>query len=227
MRAPRPKQYLPLLGRAVILHTLERLCSYAPVQGVLVGLAPGDTYWSELNCHFPRLLGTFEGGGTRALTVLNGLRVLARHANPEDWILVHDAARPCLRHSDIDKLIHTVGRHKGGGVLGLPIADTLKRADDSDHIVETVARTDLWRALTPQMFRLGPLTHAIEQALKAGVTITDEAAAMEYVGVRPRLVIGHADNIKITLPSDLALAELYLKRQAGESLPNEKTEKRS
>jgi 2-C-methyl-D-erythritol 4-phosphate cytidylyltransferase len=221
MRAARPKQYLPLLGRAVILHTLERLCNYAPVQGVLVGLAPGDIYWSALNCHFPRLMGTFDGGSTRASTVLNGLRALARHADPADWVLVHDAARPCLRHSDLDNLIREVGRHDDGGVLGLPIADTLKRADEADHIVETVARAGMWRALTPQMFRLGRLTHAIEHALKEGIAVTDEAVAMEYAGARPRLVAGHEDNIKITLPGDLALAELYLQRQAGEDVANE------
>ncbi|HLQ27118.1 MAG TPA: 2-C-methyl-D-erythritol 4-phosphate cytidylyltransferase [Acidiferrobacterales bacterium] len=222
MRAACPKQYLPVRGRAVILHTLERLCSHARLQGVVVGLAPGDTYWSALNCRFPRLLGTFEGGGSRALTVLNGLRVLARHAKPEDWVLVHDAARPCLRHSDIDNLIRAIGQHDEGAVLGVPITDTLKRADEAGHILETVARTDLWRALTPQIFRLGSLARAIERALKEGITVTDEASAMEYVGIRPRLVAGHPDNIKITLPDDLALAELYLRRQAGEGLPNEK-----
>ncbi len=224
MRAARPKQYLPLLGRAVILHTLERLCSYARIQGVLVGIAPGDRYWSQLPCRFPRLLGTFMGGETRAATVLNGLRALAQYAQPQDWVLVHDAARPCVRHSDIDKLIETVAAHDDGGLLGVPVTDTLKRADAADKVIETVARAGFWRALTPQLFRLGPLTQAIERALKAGVAITDEASAMEHSGRRPRLVAGHPDNIKITLPDDLALAEVYLQRQMSENPTSEKAE---
>jgi len=160
------------------------------------------------------LLGS--GGAERAQTVLNGLRALETYAAPDDWVLVHDAARPCVRHTDIDSLLAAVAGHADGGLLALPLSDTVKRADHNGCIEETVPRTGLWRALTPQVFRLAALRDALESAMRAGVEITDEASAMEYSGARPRLVHGHADNIKITLPEDLALAELFLREQERE-----------
>ncbi len=217
MRADRPKQYLPLLGRPILLHTLERLGSYPPLRGVLVGIAPDDVYWPTLPGPIPKLLGTCPGGATRADTVLNGLRALAGHATPDDWVLVHDAARPCVRHADINTLLAAIAGHANGGLLAVPVGDTVKRADHNGCVEETVSRAGLWRALTPQVFRLGALTLALENAQRAGVEITDEAAAMEYSGARPRLVRGHADNIKITVPEDLALAELYLREQERET----------
>ncbi len=217
MRADRPKQYLPLFGRPILLRTLERLGSYPPLRGMLVGIASDDVHWPTLPGLIPKLLGTCPGGATRADTVLNGLRALAGHAMPDDWVLVHDAARPCVRHADIDTLLAAIAGHADGGLLAVPVGDTVKRADHNGCVEETVSRAGLWRALTPQVFRLGALTLALENARRAGIEITDEAAAMEYGGARPRLVRGHADNIKITVPEDLALAELYLREQERET----------
>lgn len=215
--ADRPKQYVALRGQPILLHTLDRLASYPRLRGILIGIAADDAYWPTLNVSTPKLIGTYVGGEQRAKTVLNGLQALARHAGPNDWVLVHDAARPCLRHSDIDRLLAAVDGHADGGLLALPLSDTLKRADHNGSVSETVIRTGLWRALTPQAFPIAALRTALDAALRAGIEITDEASAMEYTGARPRLVPGHADNIKITLPGDLALAELYLREQENES----------
>jgi 2-C-methyl-D-erythritol 4-phosphate cytidylyltransferase len=217
MRAARPKQYLPLLGRAILQHTLERLGHYPHLRGLLVGIAADDAYWPTLTTDIPNLLTTYIGGAERAQTVLNGLRALETYAAPDDWVLVHDAARPCIRHADIDALMAAVAGHADGGLLALPLSDTVKRADHNGCAEETVPRAGLWRALTPQVFRLDALSAALESALQAGVEITDEASAMEYSGARPRLVHGHADNIKITVPEDLAQAELFLREQERET----------
>lgn len=216
MQAALPKQYLPLLGRPVILHTLQRLCAYPRLRGVIVGIARDDAYWEKMRpATFPTLMGTAEGGATRAETVLKALRVLAKTAREDDWVMVHDVVRPCIRHSDLDKLIEAVSAGAEGALLALPVTDTVKRAAPDGHVVETVPRENLWRALTPQMFRLGALCAALERAMAEGAEVTDESAAMERVGARPRVVEGEADNIKITLPADLVLAELYLKQQGA------------
>lgn len=216
MGADRPKQYLPLFGRPILQFTLERLGSYAPLRGIFVGLSPDDKFWSTLPPHLPKVLGTFPGGHERAHTVLNGLKTLLAHAASHDWVMVHDAARPCVRHGDIDRLLSAVDRHPDGGLLGLPLADTVKRVDPMGHVVETVPRVGLWRALTPQLFPVARLRRALEAAVQQGATITDEAAAIELDGGHPRMVAGHADNIKITLPADIELAEMILKQQARE-----------
>ena len=220
MQAPLPKQYLPLLGRPVILHTLERLCTYPRVRGVMVGISDQDRHWQALIpmlANLPKFLGKYPGGETRAHTVLNGLKALIKHAKSEDWVLVHDAVRPCVRHADIDKLIAAVSNDQEGGFLAFPVSDTVKRADNEGRVVETVRREGLWRAATPQMFRIGALVSALESALKQGSEITDEASAIEAAGGHPRVVACHADNIKITLSEDLALAEMYLKQQQGKA----------
>ena len=217
MQSSVPKQYLLLSGRPVILHTIERLCAHPRIRGVLVGVSDQDNHWQRLAPelgHLPRFLGSSPGGETRAHTVLNGLGKLANHAKLEDWVLVHDAVRPCVRHDDIDKLISAVDEGDGG-LLALPVSDTVKRVDGAGRIIETVNRQGLWRAATPQMFRIGKLKQALEKALSDGIEITDEASAIEAAGGHPRVVACHADNIKITLPDDLALAELYLKQQQG------------
>ena len=213
MRADRPKQYLSLLGRPILAHTLERLGSYPRLRGLLVGLSAEDVYWPTLSLSIPKLLGTYVGGTERAQTVLNGLRRLNDHASADDWVLVHDAARPCVRHADIDTLLAAVAGHADGALLALPVSDTLKRADRQGGAEETVPRQGLWRALTPQVFPLGALQAALEKALSDGVEITDESSAMEYAGARPRLVRGRPDNIKITTPEDLSLAEIFLRAQ--------------
>ncbi len=214
-----PKQYLLLRGRPIILHTLERLCHYPRLSGVMVGISSGDRHWRMHETEterLPKFLGTYPGGATRAHTVLNGLKVLTAHAHETDWVLVHDAVRPCVRLADIDALVNVIETHGDGGLLALPVADTVKRANEAGCVRETVSREGLWRALTPQMFRIGVLRNALERALARGDAITDEAAAIEMAGGHPRLVAGHPDNIKITLPGDLALAELFLKQQEKE-----------
>lgn len=213
MQVGRPKQYLDLRGRPVIVHTLERLASFPALRGIVVGLASDDRHWPKLKSIPAKLLSTYAGGPERAVTVLHGLRALAAYADPHDWVLVHDAVRPCLRSGDIAKLVDTVGEYPDGGLLGLPVTDTVKRADSDGRVIDTVARERLWRALTPQMFRVAALQQALERALRDNVAITDEATAVEYCGGRPLLVGGQADNIKITYAGDLALAEFYMHRQ--------------
>ncbi|MHB8453195.1 MAG: 2-C-methyl-D-erythritol 4-phosphate cytidylyltransferase [Acidiferrobacterales bacterium] len=216
MGADRPKQYLPLLGLPVLQLTLERLGAFAPLQGILVGIASDDPYWPALPKSTPKLLGSFAGGPERAQTVLNGLKVISQHAPDSDWVLVHDGVRPCVRHSDMHALVSVMTTEPDGGLLGLPLADTVKQADKTAHIVATVPRTGLWRALTPQLFQIGVLRDALERALADRIAVSDEASAVEHAGRRPRMIAGQADNIKITLPEDLAMAELYLRRQAAE-----------
>ncbi len=218
MQGARPKQYLPLRGRPLILHTLERIGSHPWIEGLLVGLAPHDPFWSALASEvsrLPKILGTYEGGAERADTVLNGLKALTGRAQAGDWVLVHDAARPCVRRQDIDALIAGAFGRADGALLAVPISDTVKRVDEAGNVVETAAREKLWRAVTPQLFPLGRLKAALEQARKEGARITDEAAAIERAGGHPRVVAGHPDNIKITLPEDLALAEFLLAQQEG------------
>jgi len=214
MGGDRPKQYLPLAGRTVIEHTLSRLGGHPGVNGVVVALAPDDPYWTGVAPMLKVPLYTVDGGEERCHSVLNALRRLREVASPEDWVLVHDAARPCLRSDDIDRLIEQAGSHRIGGLLGVPVSDTVKRADSEGEVMETVDRTGLWRALTPQMFRIEVLYEALLAALERGLVVTDEASAIEAAGFRPLMVAGHADNIKITHPADLALAELFLKQQS-------------
>ena len=212
-----PKQYLPLAGRAVIEHTLMRITAHPRIAATVIAISPGDDYWPELASRFQSAaLHVTEGGTERCHSVLNALEYLTTLAHEQDWVLVHDAARPCIRAADIERLVHTLLDHPIGGLLGLPLTDTVKRADARDEVLQTVSREGLWRALTPQMFRLGPLREALRDALAADRLVTDEAAAMELAGHRPRMVEGQADNIKITRPGDLALAELYLQLQARE-----------
>lgn len=217
MGGPVPKQYLPLNGRPVIVHTVERLAAHPRIAGLVVALALEDPHWERLALRaevaLEKPLWTAPGGAERCHSVLNGLRVLAGHAAADDWVLVHDAARPCVRPEDLDRLMDALATHPCGGLLGLPVKDTMKRVDAAGAVRETVDRTDLWHALTPQMFRLAALRAALEDALAADVQVTDEASAMERIGCRPQMVAGHADNLKITRPEDLDLARLYLTRQ--------------
>lgn len=213
MGASIPKQYLPLLGRTVIEHTLSRLASHPAIAGLVVAISPEDVWWPELHVEAAISIQTVLGGSERCFSVLNALDLLAQTASPEDWVLVHDAARPCLRLADIDRLISQLSDHPVGGLLGIPSTNTKKRTDVLGNIIATVSRDCLWRALTPQMFRLGMLRDAMTRALDAGVLVTDEASAMEWAGLMPRMVEGHSDNIKITRPEDLTLATLFLQHQ--------------
>ncbi len=213
MAAGIPKQYLSLRGRTIFEHTLERFLSHPRIDGVVVSVATEDPIWPTLPLTGrPRIL-RVDGGAERCHSVLNALKALVSAGCDADWALVHDAARPCLRTTDIDTMIDALSDDPVGGILAVPVRDTMKRGSATQRITATVDRSGLWHALTPQMFRVGPLAAAIERALDRGVKVTDEAQAMELTGQAPRLVEGHADNIKITRPQDLELAELYLRHQ--------------
>jgi len=214
MLADLPKQYLSINGRHIIEYSLDTFCNHPAITGVVVAIAAGDKLWPDLPSSRNPKISTVAGGEVRCQSVLNCLHALAARAGPEDWVLVHDAARPCIQGEDIDQLLSSLRDHPVGGLLALPVRDTMKRADlgqgDGQHVRETVNRQGLWHALTPQMFRLERLTRALEQAIGQGQLVTDESQAMELAGFRPKLVEGRAENIKITRPSDLRLAKLYL-----------------
>lgn len=212
MQADRPKQYLPLSGRTVIEHTLERVADHPALAGTVVALADDDAYWPGVRARLKVRVDETAGGAERCHSVLNALVALEPRARADDWVLVHDAARPCLRRSDIDRLIEQLAPHPVGGLLGAPVSDTVKRTDAEGRVVETVERRNLWRALTPQMFRYGELRRALVHALDRGWMVTDEASAIELSGQQPLMVEGEPDNIKITRPGDLALAEFFLQR---------------
>ncbi|MFT5134790.1 MAG: 2-C-methyl-D-erythritol 4-phosphate cytidylyltransferase [Gammaproteobacteria bacterium] len=213
MQTDIPKQYLKIRGKCILEYTLERFCSHPDIQGVIVAVSDSDHYWSTLSIASHKKITRVTGGEERCHSVQNGLHALGEVAAPDDWVMVHDAARPCLRVEDIDKLIIQISKGKTGGLLAVPVRDTMKRANKSNHVKETVDRVDLWHALTPQMFRLSELTGAIDTALQQQLLVTDEAQAMEYYEQAPLLVEGHPDNIKITHPRDLILAELFLLQQ--------------
>ncbi|MCP5141553.1 MAG: 2-C-methyl-D-erythritol 4-phosphate cytidylyltransferase [Chromatiales bacterium] len=216
MKSATPKQYLPLAGKTVIEHSLAALCSHPAIAGAVVAVTETDPYWPELNagCDGKPLLRA-PGGAERCHSVLNALDVLAGVADEADWVLVHDAARPCLHRDDLDRLIAAAGAHPVGGILAVPVRDTMKRADQHGDIARTEDRVGLWHALTPQMFRLGELRTALRDALDRGALVTDDASALELAGRAPLLVEGAASNIKITRPEDLALAEFHLTHPAA------------
>ncbi|MDK2798374.1 MAG: 2-C-methyl-D-erythritol 4-phosphate cytidylyltransferase [Tepidiphilus sp.] len=207
-----PKQYAELAGRPLLWHTLARLAEPAWIGRVLVALAVDDTHWrrhdwSDLGSKIEPL---FCGGPTRSATVGNALRVLAaRGARPDDWVLVHDAARPCLRGEYLTQLAEVLGHDEVGGLLALPVADTVKRADIRGRVAATVPREGLWLAQTPQMFRFAVLRTALERHPE----VTDEASAVEAAGLAPKLVEGDPLNLKVTRPGDLALAAAILRLQ--------------
>ncbi len=211
-----PKQYLQLRGRMVIDHTLERLLLHPAVDGLYLALGAEDGWWldSQFSSH-PNLV-RVEGGRERCHSVRNALERLAQHARPADWVMVHDAARPCIRRADLDRLIEGLDGHAVGGLLGTPVRDTMKRSDPQGRVLQTVEREHLWHAYTPQMFRFGVLFDALQGALDAEVLVTDEASAVEWAGQHPLMIEGHADNLKITRPEDLRLAAYYLERQEAE-----------
>jgi 2-C-methyl-D-erythritol 4-phosphate cytidylyltransferase len=214
MAADMPKQYLPLQGSTVLEQALNTLFNCERIEGVVLALSATDDYWPEIA---PRISGKnlacVAGGSERCHSVLNAVHHLRGFAHGHDWVLVHDAARPCLRADDANALMEALADDSCGGLLGVPVSDTIKRLGADERVAATVERRDLWHAQTPQMFRLGLLHLSLERAVSQGRVVTDEAAAMELSGYRPRMIRGHADNIKITVPSDLALAEFYLRER--------------
>ncbi len=214
MGADRPKQYLELAGRTVLEHTLLRLLDESRIAGIVVALAAHDTLGQAIVARLGARVVMTVGGAERCHSVLNGLDAVPQ-ATADDWALVHDAARPCLRAGDLAALIEQLAGNPCGGILAVPVRDTLKRCAPDGTIEHTVDRNQLWHALTPQMFRLSVLRAALRAALTAQRLVTDEAQAIELAGYVPRVVEGHADNIKITRPEDLPLADYYLRTQSG------------
>ena len=203
-----PKQYLSIGNKTILEHSLDALLAHPAISRVIVALNPQDTYFAHLAAaNDPRIIPVI-GGKDRADSVLAGLNA----ASQAEWVLVHDAARPCLHLSDLTRLLALMQHSKVGGILAAPVRDTMKRSttDAVDTIAHTVEREALWHALTPQLFPLALLRECLERALREGATITDEASALEYCGYHPQLVSGRSDNLKVTRPEDLALAAFYL-----------------
>ncbi|WP_339418124.1 MULTISPECIES: 2-C-methyl-D-erythritol 4-phosphate cytidylyltransferase [unclassified Pseudomonas] len=204
MAADRPKQYLQLGGRTILEHSLGCFLDHPSLKGLMVSLAVDDPYWPTLACAMDPRIHRADGDFERSGSVLNALLQLnALGASDDDWVLVHDAARPNLSRDDLDKLLTELADDPVGGLLAVPARDTLKRVDKHGRVVETVDRSLIWQAYTPQMFRLGPLHRALADSLVADAVITDEASAMEWSGQAPRLIEGRSDNIKVTRPEDL------------------------
>ena len=210
-----PKQYLPLAGRPLIHHALAALCAYPRIAGVWVIVSPGDEWWPQYDWSAlgDKLHVVFAGGATRAQSVGNGLAAAAAGGAlaDDDWVLVHDAVRPCLSAAMLDALCDELADDAVGGLLAVPVADTLKRADAQQRVSATLPRDGLWQAQTPQMFR----HRLLRDALAAHGEVTDEAGAVEAAGYSPRLVRAEASNLKVTYPADLALAELILAGRAS------------
>ncbi|MNC05995.1 2-C-methyl-D-erythritol 4-phosphate cytidylyltransferase [compost metagenome] len=204
MRADRPKQYLRLGERTVLEHTLDCFLGHPTLKGLVLCLAEDDPYWPALACAGDPRIARAAGGCERADSVLAGLlHLLTLGAHEDDWVLVHDAARPNLSRDDLNLLLGELAEDPVGGLLAVPARDTLKRAGKDGRVRETIDRSVIWQAYTPQMFRLGQLHRSLADALVSRANITDEASALEWAGHAPRLIEGRADNMKITRPEDL------------------------
>jgi len=205
-----PKQYQKVRGRAVLSWSMRALLAERSICGIVVAVAAGDRRFRRLPEARDARVRSCIGGARRELSVAHALECLAGEARDHDWVLVHDAARPCLHRDDLRRLLNRAGRDPAGGLLAIPVGDTLKRGTEGGRVGATVPREGLWRALTPQLFRYGLLRRALMLCLTHGREVTDEASAVEALGIRPLLVPGRADNIKVTRPEDLSLAAAVL-----------------
>ena len=214
-----PKQYLPLAGRPMIYHAVHTLCISPEITSVFVILSPEDREWLKHDwSEFSSKLIVFNcGGETRAMSILNGLKAASEESfiDNDDWVMVHDAARPCLSEELLKKLLDELSDDAVGGLLAVPLSDTLKRGGTNNRVQKTEPRKDLWQAQTPQMFRYKLLLDAL--CKPDSIAMTDDASAVEALGLCPKLVLGDVSNIKITYPKDLVLAELILRAQKGEN----------
>ncbi|PKF51677.1 2-C-methyl-D-erythritol 4-phosphate cytidylyltransferase [Enterovibrio nigricans] len=209
MQAECPKQYLTIGTKTILEHTVHYLLAHGKISKVVIVIGADDVYFKTTSLASDNRVIVAMGGAERADSVLAGL-----HATDAEWVMVHDAARPCVRHDDIDALIETATSHVHGAILAAPVRDTMKRASPDDNIDHTVCREALWHALTPQMFKREQLLDSLTAALEKSLAVTDEASAIELAGGSPALVVGHADNIKVTQPEDLALATFFLSQRA-------------
>lgn len=209
MQADRPKQYLTLDNQTILEHTLNRLLGFAPLNKIILPIAKHDTYFSSLSLAQNDHIVPCHGGAERFESVLNGLnQALELGASHNDWVMVHDVARPCITHQDLQSLFDQ--RNDQGAILGMQVRDTMKRCDEHGRILTTVEREHLWHALTPQLARIGLLKDCIETCMSEQHSITDEASALEYCGYQPIMVAGLPSNIKVTRPDDLAMAHTFL-----------------
>ncbi|WP_374317662.1 2-C-methyl-D-erythritol 4-phosphate cytidylyltransferase [Pseudoxanthomonas kaohsiungensis] len=208
-----PKQYLQVGGRPLLAYTLDALLAHPAVAGVVVALAADDPWWPGWSDHAGKPVLTCTGGASRAASVLAAMAALPESVRADDFVLVHDAARPNLAPADLDRLLEQGRADPVGAILAAPVRDTLKRAGDDGGIDRTEPRERLWRALTPQLFRRLQLSRALQAAADAGVEVTDEAMALERQGARPLLVEGREDNFKVTTPADLARFGFELARR--------------
>lgn len=214
MQSAVPKQYLLLHGKTLLEHTVAVLLQNPRISQVVLALHPQDRWFASLPLASEPRIRVVTGGENRADSVLAALRSLTLPA--QQWVLVHDAARPCLTQTDLNRLLElTLQADTIGGLLASPVRDTMKRSDAGGMIEHTVERRQLWHALTPQLFPLGLLRDCLQQALQQGAEITDEASALEYCGYHPQLVAGRADNLKVTQPEDLALADFFLSQRSS------------
>ncbi len=224
MGVATPKQYLDLAGEPVIAHTLRIFLDCPRISSVNLILSVEDTVFKNLDCaHHTKLNVYYAGGHTRAETVLNGLQAIKGDVSEEDWVLVHDAARPCLSATLLNALLDSLQDDVVGGLLAIPLAETLKRADSNNKVARTESRENLWQAQTPQMFRYGLLTQALQRFSQFNAVPTDEAQAIEALGYAPTLVRGDLSNLKITYPPDLELAELIIGQELNLSVKKEST----
>ena len=208
-----PKQYRPLLGKPLLIRTMERIASHPRIAGLVVALPRVDPYWPGLVMCAGKPVRTCAGGAERTDSVRSGLECLEGTLDPRSWVLVHDAARPCVSHDELTSLIDSGTSHPVGAILAAPVHDTLKRSDDNHAIDATVPRENLWRAFTPQLFRLGELLGAMRSAASSGQAWTDESKLLELQGKKPLLIEGSEDNLKITAAGDFARAERILRAQ--------------
>ncbi|GJM05623.1 MAG: 2-C-methyl-D-erythritol 4-phosphate cytidylyltransferase [marine bacterium B5-7] len=210
--ADKPKQYISINNKTIIEYTIDCFIHREEIEKIVVAISKEDEYWPTLSISNHDKIMTAPGGEERYQSVLNSLQILSGKAENSDWVMVHDAARPCLNQSAIDRLIIELRTHDVGGILAMPCRDTMKRANDVGEIAQTVERESLWHAQTPQMFKYGKLLSAIEDALKNRVVVTDESMAIERMGFKPMLVSGHQENIKLTHKDDLETLKIYLDR---------------
>lgn len=213
MGGETPKQYLPLLGKTVIEQTLTKLAAVPEIEGIVISIGDSDRWWPALDLKIAKPIHIVAGGQERVHSVLNAVKDVIPNLSNDDWLLVHDAARPCVRLVDIEHLILATRDHPCGGILAAPAYDTMKKSSEHQEIIQTVDRSKLWRAFTPQIFRARLLYDALLAGQAYPDKITDEASALELMGYQPMLVEGRGDNIKITRPEDLTIAEFYLQQE--------------
>ena len=209
----KPKQYLKLHNKYMLEYSVRLFCNYDRINTVVVVLNETDSYWQLTKLDKEDKVITTHGGKERCHSVQNGLQAIKAKSKPDDWVFVHDAVRPCLQREDLDKMFLALENHPVGGILAVPVKDTIKRLSKSNILLETVNRKGLWHALTPQLFRFGLLDSALKNAIENGNMVTDEAEAIELSGKYPMLIEGSSRNIKITKQSDIELASLYLMQQ--------------